>query len=86
MNKKLQNIALTIQHALKSNGISRDCDEIISRLNDLQFYGKAANAFDYMDYYYAHYYPFNILDKVVECCSPNMIVDSLKQAANDFKY
>lgn len=84
MNKiNFQTIATTIQKDLQSNDVFHDQDLIVSRLNDFTLYGRTANAFDYMDFYYHNHYPKQFHEGVVECCSPTMFVDCGLDVAND---
>ena len=74
-----QAIATTIQKDLRRNDVFHDQDLIASRLHDFTLFRTSPNVFDYMDYYYDHHYP----KQVVECGSPTVIVEFDVDAAND---
>lgn len=86
MTINFQNIAKIIQNDLEKNGVIQDREEIISRIKDLSFYGSRAHSFDYLDFYFDHYYPQFGFENIIECGSPLVIVDSKNEAANDKRY
>ncbi len=77
---------MKIQKDTLALGYYVDSQEIESRLSDLTLFGRNPNQYDYEDYYYEHYIPSNILDRIVECRSPDTIADLSEHSANDSKY
>jgi len=86
MTIDFQSIAKIIQNDLEKKGIVLDREEIISRVKDLSFYGRQANSFDYLDFYFDNYYPQSACESIIECGFPVVNVDSNEEAANDEYY